>query len=79
MHSSAGFEPIELLNYGKMLRNLGQNYPDHGSFQTFTNIVEIGWIRVIYDGSGKFQVFSGFLWPKLRVPHCNLNSLFKDN
>ena len=39
-------------------------------FKLFTGIVKIGWVRVIYDGSGNFQVFSGFLWPKLRVPHC---------
>ena len=41
-------------------------------FKLFMDIVKIGWVRVIYDGSGNFQVFSGFLWPKLRVPHCNL-------
>ena len=41
-------------------------------FKLFTGIVKIGWVRVIYDGSGNFQVFSGFLWPKLRVPHCKL-------
>ena len=35
MHSLVSFEPIQLLNYGKMLQNLGQNYPDHGNFQTF--------------------------------------------
>ena len=40
-------------------------------FKLLTDIVEIGWVRVIYDGSGNFQDFSGFLWPKLRVPHCN--------
>ena len=43
------------------------------TFKIFTDIVKIGWVRVIYDGSGNFQVFSGFLWPKLRVPHCNRN------
>ena len=37
-------------------------------FKLFMDIVKIGWVRVIYDGSGNFQVFSGFLWPKLRVP-----------
>ena len=41
-------------------------------FKLSTDIVEIGWVRVIYDSSGNFQVFSGFLWPKLRVPHCTL-------
>ena len=43
-------------------------------FKLFMDIVEIGWVRVIYDGSGNFQVFSGFLWPKLRVPHCTFIS-----
>ena len=46
-------------------------------FKLFTGIVKIGWVRVIYDGSGNFQVFSGFLWPKLRVPHCMSNFLTK--
>ena len=32
MHCLVGFDPIELLNYGKMSQNLGQNYPDHGNF-----------------------------------------------
>ena len=41
-------------------------------FKIFMDIVKIGWVRVIYDGSGNFQVFSGFLWPKLRVPHCTV-------
>ena len=41
-------------------------------FKLLTDIVEIGWVRVIYDGSGNFQDFSGFLWPKLRVPHCTV-------
>ena len=44
-------------------------------FRLFMDIVEIGWVRVIYDGSGNFQVFSGFLWPKLRVPHCTKFSI----
>ena len=35
MDSLVGFESIELLNYGKMSQNLGQNYPDHGNFSTF--------------------------------------------
>ena len=39
-------------------------------FKLFMETVKIGWVRVIYDGSDNFQVFSGFLWPKLRVPHC---------
>ena len=30
-------------------------------FKLLTDIVEIGRVRVIYDGSGNFQVFSGFL------------------
>ena len=46
-------------------------------FKLYMDNVKIGWVRVIYDGSGNFQVFSGFLWPKLRVPHCTIyfNSL----
>ena len=64
MHSLLGFKPMELLNYGKMSPNLGQIYPDHGNFQTFYGHCRN---RV---GSGNFQVFSGFLWPKLRIPHC---------
>ena len=46
-------------------------------FKLFTDIVEIGWVRVIYDGLGNFQLFSGFLWPKLRVPHCT--NIFRVN
>ena len=45
-------------------------------FKLFMDIVKKGWVRVIYDGSGNFQVFSGFLWPKLRVPHCNENGQY---
>ena len=41
-------------------------------FKLFKDIVEIGWVRGIYDGSGNFQDFSGFLWPKLRVPYCKV-------
>ena len=43
-------------------------------FKLLTDIVEVGWERVIYYGLGNFQDFSGFLWPKLRVPHCKLQA-----
>ena len=37
----------------------------------FNGLLEIDRVRVIYEGSGNFQVFSGLLWPKLRVLNCN--------
>ena len=46
-------------------------------FKLFMDIVKIGWVRVIYDGSGNFQVLSGFLWPELSVPQCMLKGTCK--
>ena len=35
----------------------------------FRDIVEIGWVRVIYDGSGNFQVFFGIFMTEItRTP-----------
>ena len=66
MPSLVGFEPIELLNYGKKSQNLGQSFLIMVIFKLFTDLVKIEW--VIYDGSGNFQDFSGFIWPNLPYP-----------